>query len=110
MNAEEQGAFLVADPEGRLRLLWWHSHQHLKATYRGAIPSRAIAIVHTHPYWTPEPSAQDRAEAKRLGLPVITVSLVAVDVANPDATVTRLVKGAGWSRRAMQRSVRRSAR
>ena len=81
--ATERAAFLIAESDGGLTLAPWDVRGYHRASYRGGVPERAIAIVHTHPAHLPQPSAQDRAEAKRLGLPVVVVTPSGVQVAMP---------------------------
>lgn len=95
---EEEAGFLVEDDDGRLRLLRWQSRGVFRASYSGRIPKRTIAVVHTHPYWSAEPSEHDRREARRIGLPIIVVTRDAVIAAGPDGTVTRLT-GERWTTR-----------
>jgi hypothetical protein len=71
---QERAAFLIEERNGSLTLEPWPESGHRHATFHGAIPERAIAIVHTHPADAPDPSVRDRAEARRLGLPVIVIT------------------------------------
>lgn len=95
---EEEAGFLLEDDDGRLRLLRWQSRDVFKASYSGRIPKGTIAVVHTHPFWSAEPSEHDRREARRIGLPIIVVTRNAVIAAQPDGTITRLT-GASWTRK-----------
>lgn len=70
----ERAAFLIRERDGTLTLQPWPNGGHRHATFRGAIPLRTIAILHTHPKREPDPSARDRAEAKRLGIPVVVIT------------------------------------
>jgi hypothetical protein len=80
----EKAAFLIAEGNGTLTLQPWPAGGHRRASFRGRIPERAIAVLHTHPRGEPRPSANDRAEAKRLGLPVVVITPEAVIAAMPD--------------------------
>jgi len=80
----ERAAFLIQEPGGTLTTQPWEVSGIRHASYRGAIPQRAIAIVHTHPRGEPHPSSRDRAEARRLGIPVIVVTSEGVIAAMPD--------------------------
>ena len=89
MTETEEAAFLIESDKG-LTLRRWQSKDPFRASYTGRIPQGAIAIVHTHPYWSAEPSQQDRSEARRIGLPIIVVTRDVTIAANPDGTLTRL--------------------
>lgn len=80
----EHAAFLIRESDGGLTLEPWPDRGFRHATFHGAVPQRAFAILHTHPRCEPRPSSQDRAEARRLGLPVITITTEAVIAAMPD--------------------------
>jgi hypothetical protein len=86
----ERAAFLIEERDGTLTLEPWPVSAHRHASFRGAIPARAIAIVHTHPRRFPEPSAHDRAEAQRLGIAIIVVTPRGVIAAEPSAERTRV--------------------
>ncbi len=88
--AHERAAFLIAERDGTLTLAPWSSRGVRHATFRGAIPARTLAVVHTHPRGEPRPSARDRDEARRLGLPVIVVTTDGVVAALPDGTERKL--------------------
>ena len=79
----ERAAFLIAEADGGLTLAPWELRGYHRASYRGVVPERTIAIVHTHPAHLPKPSAHDRAEARRLGMPVVVVTPSGVEVAMP---------------------------
>jgi len=81
----ERAAFLIRESDGRLTLEPWNGGDFRRARFRGAIPDRAIAIIHTHPRREPHPSMHDRHEAARLALPVIVVTPDAVIAARPHA-------------------------
>ena len=87
----ERAAFLIQERDGSLTLEPWPHGGFRHATFRGAIPPRTIAILHTHPADEPEPSARDRAEARRLGLPVVVITPRSVIAAEPTAERTRVL-------------------
>jgi proteasome lid subunit RPN8/RPN11 len=89
MTENEEAAFLVQSEKG-LRLWRWQSKDAFRASYSGKPPKGTVAVVHTHPYWSIEPSQHDRAEARRIGMPIIVVTRDAVIAANPDGTVVTL--------------------
>ncbi|HEX8409637.1 MAG TPA: Mov34/MPN/PAD-1 family protein [Thermoanaerobaculia bacterium] len=90
----ERAAFLISEADGTLTTQPWEVTGIRHASYRGAIPQRAIAIMHTHPRGEPHPSSRDRAEARRLGIPVIVVTTEGVIAAMPDGREAR-VRSAG---------------
>lgn len=79
----ERAAFLIREDDGTLTLEPWPHGGFRHASFRGAIPRGTIAILHTHPADEPQPSARDRAEARRLGLPVVVITPSGVVVAMP---------------------------
>ncbi|MGZ7080826.1 MAG: hypothetical protein ACXVJT_15540 [Thermoanaerobaculia bacterium] len=93
----ERAAFLVWHTDGHLVSRPWQSRQALRAQYKGPIPARCAAIIHTHPLGQNDPSANDVAEAKRIKLAIIVVTPDAVTVARPDGRVERLANGRGWA-------------
>ena len=71
----EHAAFAVRDQDGRTHFVRWPLRwQDRRAGYRGSIPPNTFAIVHTHPNRYREPSADDSAVARRLGIPVYVVT------------------------------------
>jgi hypothetical protein len=82
----EHAAFLIRESDGGLTLEPWPDRGFRHASFRGTVPQRVIAVLHTHPRYEPRPSAHDRAEARRLGMPVITITPEAVIAAMPDGT------------------------
>jgi hypothetical protein len=75
----EQAAFAVVDNDHRIRFIRWRVRgTETRAHYVGPVPPNAIAIVHTHPNRLPEPSRDDGAVAKRLGMPVYVVTRLSI--------------------------------
>jgi proteasome lid subunit RPN8/RPN11 len=104
----ERAAFLIRERDGTLTLEPWPHRGYRHATFRGAIPPRTIAILHTHPAGEPQPSVRDRAEAKRLGIPVVVITPEGVIAADPIAERTRvLVSGTSRVLSARRSSLRR---
>ena len=88
----ERAAFLIRERDGSLTLEPWSDGGHHHASFRGAIPARTIAILHTHPAKYPEPSAHDHAVAKRLGIPVMAITRRGVVGAMADGSVWRVAQ------------------
>jgi hypothetical protein len=95
----ERAAWVLKDDAGRVRWLAWPSdRQYLRAHWGGAVPADAVAIVHTHPAVVdPKPSQQDVETARRLRLPVYTVSRGGIWKAVPDGSVVSVDDARWWS-------------
>ncbi len=89
----ERAAFLIRESDGTLTLQPWQDSGHRHATFRGRIPDRTLAVLHTHPKGEERPSQHDRHEARRLRMPVVVITPEAVIAAMPDGSV--VVLGAG---------------
>lgn len=85
----ETAAWVVRGRDGDVALRdWSFSGAVEKATWRGPAPDGALAVVHTHPRAAdPRPSAGDVALARRLGLPVYTLTRTGLWAARTDGTV-----------------------
>ncbi len=95
-DSREHGAFLVTDESGQLQLSRWPSGaESLRATYRGEIPRRALAIIHTHPNGRPNPSADDVATVQKLGMAVYVVTRTSVT--RTDGRQTTRVAYGDWN-------------
>jgi hypothetical protein len=71
---EERAGFLVYE-DGSFRLVMWPpTHKFHSEEWQGPIPAGTVAVVHTHPPNLPDPSAQDRDEAQRIGAPIIVLT------------------------------------
>jgi proteasome lid subunit RPN8/RPN11 len=93
----EQAAFLVRRLDGGLGVVVWEEGNYGEASYKGRIPPRCVAVIHTHPWAYPQPSKHDRAEARRIGIPIVVIAHDSVIVATPQGTAVQLF-GAGWTR------------
>jgi hypothetical protein len=102
----EMAAFLVREQDGRLRcLLWPRLGRRRSEAFTGLLPLGVIAVVHTHPGVMPEPSRNDRTEAKRLGLPIYVLTRRTVFVADPDTGQSINLAGrTNWSRDTSRRA------
>jgi hypothetical protein len=80
----ERAAFLIRESDGTLTIAPWPRGGYRHASFRGLVPTGTIAILHTHPRGDERPSSQDRAAARRLGLPVVTITSEGVIAAMPD--------------------------
>src|SRR5687768_5241483 len=82
----ERAAFLVKVGE-RVTMQSWPSGTFQRVAFRGVIPKGTIAIAHTHPRDLPWPSAQDREQAKRSGIPIIVITPRSVVLTDTDGSV-----------------------
>ena len=80
----ETAAFLIRESDGTLTLQPWTDGGFRHAKFRGVVPPRTLAVLHTHPRGETQPSARDRAEARRLGVPVVVITPEAVVAALPE--------------------------
>lgn len=100
LRSSEEAAFLVRDEDRDVVCVRWPSSAKQKEqNYRGPVPADTIAIVHSHPLALRRPSANDRAEARRVGLPFYVVSRDSLWVAEPDGTLRELFRERNWWRR-----------
>jgi hypothetical protein len=83
----EQAAFLVRHGDSYFLVRWPESTLRGKAHWSGAFPPHAVAIVHTHPNWTPDPSALDAQTARVTGLPVYVITRQRISKTIGDATI-----------------------
>jgi len=95
----ERAAWVLKDDAGRLRWLAWPAeYQYRRAQWEGPVPARAVAIAHTHPTaGDPKPSEQDVETARRLGVPVYTVSRSGIWKAMPDGSIVPVRDSDWWS-------------
>ena len=96
---EERAGFLVIDG-GRFHLeMWPPSHQFHAEEWQGRVPVGTVAVIHTHPNAQPLPSSHDRAEAQRVGIPMLVITAASVSLATEDGRIRRLnlgMTGGGW--------------
>jgi hypothetical protein len=84
----ETAAWVVRDGGGTTLREWRFSGVAEKASWSGPAPDGALAVVHTHPRAAdPRPSSGDVALARRLGLPVYTLTRGGLWAARADGTI-----------------------
>jgi proteasome lid subunit RPN8/RPN11 len=101
----ESAAFIVADQHRNVRcLVWPPTNAYRKQTFHGTIPPGTIAIVHTHPMETPEPSEADIQQARDLHLPMYVLTRKTIMVVPPyDGDAISVLKGRYWMTDAIER-------
>ena len=87
----EIAAFIVRRGDHFDCLLWPPKFGSYSVTFRGSAPEGTVAIVHTHPRWSDEPSPEDIAMAKRVALPVYVLTRSKITVATIDGKVSWVV-------------------
>jgi JAB domain-containing protein similar to deubiquitination enzymes len=107
----ERAAFLKLNERGTFDCqLWPPPFAIHRADWFGTTPDRTVAVIHSHPVGSPDPSEHDRQEAIRLGVPMIVVTPEAISMALPrDGAIVRVrrVDGGRQGRRPL--TARRSA-
>jgi proteasome lid subunit RPN8/RPN11 len=80
----EVAAFLTSEDDGTFGfLIWPASDPRFKASFQGRVPPRTVAIVHTHPTFEPMPSRHDVETARRIGLPIVVITLWSLSAVDP---------------------------
>ena len=80
----EVAAFLVRRSDGGLALVAWPGGcEALQKKFRGVVPPRTVAIVHTHPGNRKNPSPGDIDQAMRLKMPICVLTRYGVWMADP---------------------------
>ena len=93
LDPKEHAAFIVVDEWGELQLSRWAwGAESLRASYHGKIPRGTLAIVHTHPMDLPNPSPDDIALARKLGMMVYVITRTSVTSTDGSRT-TRIAYG-----------------
>lgn len=83
-DGQEVAAFIVRDGSGGTACwLWPHPANVRSEHYRGGIPTGTVAVAHTHPLGSEQPSRGDVAESKRIGLPIYVISRWDLYVVDP---------------------------
>lgn len=87
----ERAAWILRGSDGRYQWMEWpYSGEHLATSWKGALPDKVIAQIHTHPnYGKPEPSKQDARVAREIKAPVYTVSGSGIWRVGPDGKITK---------------------
>ena len=89
-NRIEAAAWVVNGSPGRYEFVFWETTpEREKNTWRnGEIPAQTVAIAHTHPQKVdPKPSSHDVSLARRLNLPIYTISRKGIWKVPPAGTI-----------------------
>ncbi len=97
-STNEAAAFVVRDPDGDLSFVQWPSSElpH-EARWVGAYPRGTVAILHTHPNWSPEPSHLDARAARSRRVPVYVVTRMRIS--KTTGAETQTVVNGDWRAR-----------
>ena len=93
----ERGAFLVLGADGNYRCELWPGGELRRTRFEGSIPRGTVAIVHTHPYSTPQVSADDQEAARVSRLPVYALTMNEIWMATPEGGKRAVERSARWA-------------
>ncbi len=96
-NRTERAAWIIHDSIDGFRCIRWpRSGERNREFWYGAVPHNTIAQIHTHTdHVDPRPANKDIAFAKRIGIPIYTISSGGIWVADRYGVVKK-VYGPGW--------------
>lgn len=94
----ERAAWIQYNEQSGYEFLWWQKSSDLtrvswneyipSITWKKGIPLDVIALAHTHPENVdPKPSPNDSSVAKKLGIPIYTISKSGIWKVTPDGTI-----------------------
>ncbi|MCI0446112.1 hypothetical protein L0244_23030 [bacterium] len=87
-NRVERAAWIKQNGKGYEFVKWEMTTERQTISWRGALPEKVIAVVHTHPQKVdPKPSKEDGLVARRLNIPVYTISRKGIWKITPDRKV-----------------------
>lgn len=94
----ERAAFIIKQEDGEYRCLFWpFSPDYRQQQYRGTIPDRTMAIVHTHPLTSPEPSIGDDETARRLCVPIFVITPLNIYLVTSRGENRAMIKDHDWA-------------
>ncbi len=94
----ESAAFLVFANGAYRCEAWPYDGGFQRHQFRGVMPDRAFALVHTHPKGNPLASREDRETAMRLAIPVFVLTPANIYVVTPDGKSVALIRNRRWWR------------
>lgn len=100
----ETAAFLVRRDDGELQcLIWPATNEYKMQKFSGKPPAGTIAIIHTHPSSSTQPSAGDAQQARASGLPIFVLTRSFVTAVDIDGTALQIVGRRVWLTTKMER-------
>jgi hypothetical protein len=96
----ERAAWIQYNVKNGYEFLWWPEPSTMTLEYvpsirwKGKVPSNVIALAHTHPK-NPKPSQKDTLVAKKLNIPIYTISQRGIWKVAADGTLT-MVANQHW--------------
>lgn len=96
----ERAAWIQYDAKNGYEFLWWPEPSTMTLEYvpsvrwKGKVPSNVIALAHTHRK-NPKPSQKDTLVAKKLNIPIYTISRSGIWKVAADGTLT-MVANQHW--------------
>lgn len=97
-NRTERAAWILEVSDRYELLRWPTSGARSQEFWRGPVPAYTIAQAHTHPANSQgEPSSNDIALCRKIGVPIYTISEHGIWVVTPDGAVRKLANSE-WHR------------
>jgi proteasome lid subunit RPN8/RPN11 len=94
----ERAAFVVREENGDYRCFSWPAGGTVhRQEFKGTIPDRTVAIVHTHPKELPLASRDDVRTAQRLHVPIFVLTPRNIDLITPRGESVAVVSDQMWS-------------
>jgi len=94
----ERAAFLVREESGEYRCVAWPSYGRLhRQEFRGAIPERTVAIIHTHSSKMPLGSSGDAQTAIQLSVPIFVLTPLNIYMITPRGASVLVVENRPWA-------------
>ena len=93
----DSAAFLVPHADQSFGCIEWpQTHEFKVARWRGPMPPGVVAVAHTHPLSSPDPSPDNIYEARRIGMPIFILTPNLIRVVHADGRVETLVCRRMW--------------
>lgn len=106
----ERAAFLVREEGGQYRCVAWPLDGRLqRQEFRGAIPDRTVAIIHTHPAELPLGSTDDERTAVKLSVPIFVLTPLNIYMITARGVSVPVVENREWATFSASSSTRCSA-
>jgi hypothetical protein len=103
----ERAAFLVRDEGGQYRCVGWPMDGRLqRQEFRGAIPERTVAIIHTHPSELPLGSTGDERTAVKQSVPIFVLTPLNIYMITAGGVSVAVVENRQWATFSASSSIR----